>query len=354
MRIFLYVLIVFFLGLTVLFVIPSPLEEFVYKKDSAISFVLREEPSPFVVEAKPPALPTSLDASKRVSIATVTPVSTDSSSITVSSSPATIVAHSIPEERSIDLRSVVVIKCTFKGPSGRTAIVYGSGVIIHQAGYILTARHVVDMPYTYRITGGRQGFADYSLDICRVAVSPEGITTPTPEAIRAINPFTPVTDFAYSATVAFVPPNPVAGGMSEAEYDFTDAALMRIIPESGVALPTFIASPVKVFDLPRLRDPVVSFGFPSGVPAYGSNFYLQGSVGEIRDLVGGDALFKDQPVGMTVEMETIGGRSGSPVFWRGYVIGVVSSKEDYSRITAITAAFPIARFAEEAGLAVFK
>ena len=82
--------------------------------------------------------------------------------------------------------------------------------------------------------------------------------------------------------------------------------------------------------------------------------YVQGSVGEIKDIVGGDKIFKDQPVGMTAIMETIGGRSGSPVFWRGYVIGIISAKEDYSRTTAISAIFPLSRFAAEGDIAIFK
>lgn len=290
-------------------------------------------------------------------VAKAKPAVAASSSVAVR--PAVAVPAVVPKpavaDIPIDLRSVVVVKCLFKGPGGRQATAYGSGVVINPAGYVLTARHVVDMPYTYRITGGTQGFSDYILDSCRIAVPPDGTETPTPAEIRTINPFTPVTEFAYGAELAFVPPDPLETGMSEGEYDFADSALLRIVSAANGTLPrSFIASPVKIVELPAQGDEVVSFGFPSGVPSYGNNFYLQGSVGEIRDLVGGDRLFKNQPVGMTATMETIGGRSGSPVFWHGYVAGVIRSKEDYSRNTAISAVFPIARFAEDAGLAVFK
>ena len=255
----------------------------------------------------------------------------------------------------IDLRSVVVVKCLFKNTAGNQVTAYGSGVMVGEGGYVLTARHVVDMAYTYRITGGKQGLRDYTLDLCRIAVPPDGTETPTVTAIRTINSFTSVTEFAYVAQVAFLPPEPAEGGMSEAEYDFADSALLRVTSAVTGALPrSFVASPMKIFELPVQGEEVVSFGFPSGVPLYGNNFYLQGSVGEIKDIVGGDQFFKNQPVGMTAVMETIGGRSGSPVFWHGYVIGIISSKEDYSRNTAISAIFPIARFAGDVDIAVFK
>ncbi len=258
-------------------------------------------------------------------------------------------------EAPIDLRSAVVVKCVFRGAGGNSVTAYGSGVIVASEGYVLTARHVVDMAYTHRITGGKQGLTDYSLEWCRIAVPPDGVKTPTAAEIRAINPFTPVTEFAYDAQVVFVPPLPASGGMSEAEYDFADSALLRITSAVSGGLPSsFIASPMKIFQLPVQGEAVMSFGFPSGSPSYGNNFYLQGNVGVIDAAVGGDSFFKNQPMGLTATMETIGGRSGSPVFWNGYVIGVVSSKGDYSRTAAISGIFPLARFAEEAGIAVFK
>ncbi len=265
--------------------------------------------------------------------------------------PAPVVIADIP----IDLRSVVVVKCLFKNVDGNAVTTYGSGVMVGREGYVLTARHVVDMAYTYRITGGKQGLRDYAFDSCRIAVPPDSTKTPSVAEIRAINPFTPVSEFAYNAHVALVPQEPREGGMSDAESDFADSALLRITSAvTGALPPSFIASPMKIFELPAEGSEVVSFGFPSGVPSYGNNFYLQGSVGEIKDIVGGDRFFKDQPMGMTATMETIGGRSGSPVFSHGYVVGVVSSKEDYSRNTAIAGIYPLSRFADDAGITIFR
>jgi|GEM_PF-2237392 len=265
------------------------------------------------------------------------------------------VLQTVVNETPIDLRSVVAIACVFKNASNAQVTIYGSGVVINADGYILTARHVVDMGYTYRITDGKQGLLNYTLDSCRIAIPANTLKTPTPTEIRTLNPFTPVTEFTYEAQLAFVPPEPSSSGMSDNEYRFIDSALLRITSTTlGVMPRSFIASPMKITELPNTADEIVSFGFPSGIPSYGTNFYLQGSVGEIQDIVGGNQLFKNQPVGMTLTLETIGGRSGSPVFWRGYVVGVISSKQDHSRNTAVTAIFPLARFAEEAEIAIFK
>lgn len=254
-----------------------------------------------------------------------------------------------PADIPINLRSVVVVKCLFKNGEAQ-ATAYGSGVIINTEGYVMTARHVVDMVYASKITGGKQGLVGYTLDSCRIAVPPEGTETPTPTEIRTLNSFTLVTEFAYHAQIAFIPPDPSASGMSEAEYNFADSALLRIKSAVNGTLPhSFIASPVQITDLPQQKDEIISFGFPSGVPSYGNNFYLQGSVGALQDIVGGDQLFKDKSMGMTATMETIGGRSGSPVFWHGMVIGIISSKEDHSRNTLIAGVYPLVRFAEDAG-----
>lgn len=262
--------------------------------------------------------------------------------------PSVLSTPKPPEDVPIDLRSVVVVKCLFKNAgTGAKATVYGSGAIINAEGYVVTARHVVDMAYIYEITGGKQGLTGYILDSCDVAVPPDGTKTPTAAEIRTLNPFTPVTEFAYRAQVAFVPSDASLSGMSEAEYDFIDIALLRITSAISGALPhSFIASPVKSMELLAQGDEVVTFGFPSGIPSYGNNFYLQGSIGQIKDVVGGDQLFKNEPVGMTAVMETIGGRSGSPVFAHGFVVGVVSSKEDYSRNTTIAGMYPLSRFLE--------
>lgn len=251
------------------------------------------------------------------------------------------------KEMPIDIRTVVILRCSFYNSAARSRLkAYGSGAIISRDGHILTARHVVDMEYAHRVTGGRQGAQGYQFESCEVGEPPEGARTPAPAEIRAINPFTAINFLPYRAQIAFIPDE---AGMSEAENDFIDIALLRIVGVTDDAKTFFNAALPNSFNFsalagsafPASGDEVVSFGFPSGAPSYGSNFYLQGSVGEVEKIISGDERFKDQPIGIAARMETIGGRSGSPVFWRGKIIGVISSKEDYTKNAAIVSVYPL-------------
>lgn len=253
----------------------------------------------------------------------------------------------LPAETPINLRTVVVLKCSFvrSGTEARLKT-YGSGIIISRDGHILTARHVTDLQYAYEITGGRQGANGYQLEFCDVGQPPEGTRTPTPGEIRAINSFTKIDFFPYRAQVAFIPDET---SMSDAEKQFLDVALLRIISTTddaryfGVnALPaSFDFSRALASQAPQERDEIITFGFPSGAPHYGSEFYLQGSVGEAQGIIVGDQKFKNKPIGIAALMETIGGRSGSPVFWRGNVVAVVSSKEDYTKNSTSVSVIPL-------------
>lgn len=258
-----------------------------------------------------------------------------------------------PEDMPINLRAVAVLRCSFYNSATHSRIkAYGSGAIISPRGHILTARHVVDMEYAYRVTGGRQGARGYQFESCEVGQPPEGARAPTPQEIRAINPFTAIDLLPYRAEIAFVSDET---GMSGAEKDFIDIALVRIEGVTDDAKKFFNAAVPPAFDVsvlandqfPAVGEEIVSFGFPSGAPSYGSNFYLQGSVGEVEGMVGGDERFKDQPIGIAARMETIGGRSGSPVFSHGKIIGVISSKEDYTKNATVISIYPLMNILQE-------
>ena len=260
----------------------------------------------------------------------------------------------------MNMPSVVVVKCVFKNPdTGSRAIAFGSGAIVSSDGYVLTARHVVDMEYAYRVTGGKQGLGGYALESCAVGGPALGAHAPTPAEIRAINPFTNVDSLPYKAEVRLVP-GKAASGMSDAERDFYDIAILKITDVTddarkffGIAMPaSFPASRLIADSMPAAGEEIVTFGFPSGTPSYGNSFQLQGSVGTVTGYVGGDARFKDQPLGIDAEMETIGGRSGSPVFWRGYVIGVVSAKAEYSKSASAISVHPLEELLAGSGVAL--
>ncbi len=278
----------------------------------------------------------------------------------VPESPVPSVPAPVPDI-PIVMSSVVVVRCSFENAATGGAITaFGSGAIVDPRGYILTARHVIDMDYAYRRSGGRQGFSGYALKSCAVGGPDEGAHAPTPAEIRALNPFAQVGSLPYRADVAFVPNVAALPGMSAAESDFLDMALMKIAGVTddageffGRSMPaSFPTSPLGMGDLPDSGEEILTFGFPSGTPSYGSSFYLQGSVGAVRDYVGGDALFAGDPIGILADMETIGGRSGSPVFSRGRVIGVVSAKQEGSVHATIISTYPLAELLAGSGIAL--
>lgn len=258
----------------------------------------------------------------------------------------------------VNLRTVVVLRCSFvNSATGARLKAYGSGAIVSREGHILTARHVVDMAYAYAITSGKQGVKGYQFESCEVGQPPEGARTPTPQEIRAINPFTAINFLPYRAQIAFIPDETK---MSETEKQFIDIALLRIAGVTddvktffNVSMPhSFEFNSFIVDRFPAPGDEVLTFGFPSGAPSYGSNFYLQGSVGETQEIIGGDQQFKNQPIGITAFMETIGGRSGSPVFWHGAIVGVVSAREDYTRNTTAISVYPLFQMIQEKGISL--
>jgi hypothetical protein len=225
--------------------------------------------------------------------------------------------------------------------------------VVSEAGHIITARHVIDPAYAHRVTSGRQGFINYRREGCVAGMSDRESRAPTAQEIRAINPFTAVTGLPYRIETAYVP---AGGGLSDPEKDFLDIAVMRItgVTEEAARLfgitlpPRFARVSAKPHIIPITGAEIMSFGFPSGAPAYGSSFQLQGSVGEVAAVIGGDVAFRAEPVGLEAIMETIGGRSGSPVFARDAMVGVVSAKEEYSKNATIVLIYPLAELLRQA------
>lgn len=254
------------------------------------------------------------------------------------------------EEVPINMQAMVALRCVFVSPNATDKrIAYGSGTIISDDGIILTARHLVDTAYIYEASNGRQGFYGYELSHCDVGFPKDSATTPTAEQIRKINPFTNIDFLPYVARIDFLPNT---SELSSAEKSLLDVALIKIIGLSEdakifgfTALPDSFATNTLLGNaLPKGGEEVITFGFPSGGPDYGSHFRLQGSVGHIKRILGGDQFFRNKPVEIESLMETIGGRSGSPLFWKGYVIGVVSFKEDNSINAFATSIIPLIEF----------
>lgn len=244
----------------------------------------------------------------------------------------------------IEPRSIVGLNCYAKKTDG-TMFNYGkgSGVVVREDGLILTVRHLVDLSYSYGVDS--QSVLDRSLltsvfSHCTVGLIPEGAVLPTPENIRKTNPFIEVPFSPYVATLVF---KPTEGGLSPTEADYLDFALLKIsglAPDASVFGTTSTPATFKRAAIipsglrPKQDEDVITYGYPADMGdilrASFERLYLVGGVGRIKALAQGDREFVGIPFVINTNMEVRGGRSGSPLFSSGQVIGIVSahSKEN--------------------------
>ena len=208
----------------------------------------------------------------------------------------------------------------------------GSGVIINPRGYILTARHVVDFGFSLAAggdTNNNQVLAAASdFERCDVGIPGPGTSLPDAGTIRSINPTTQLAVLGYTAKIATsLPPY---DGKSQSELLANDYAVLGIDgissdgPYFGITkLPSAFpfSEILREPDFPPVGDEILTYGFPgdvtSGKSAAFNTLYLVGSVGTV------EAVFSDGFI--QTKMEVSGGRSGSPLFWRGRVAGIVTS-----------------------------
>ena len=252
------------------------------------------------------------------------------------------------QERPIDLKSVVVLRCLFVNPQTKTQkTVTGSGVIISPEGLIATARHVVDQDYASGTFKTKKVASGYLLSHCDAGYIVSDQKSPTAKEIKKINPFFIIEVLPFTAKPYFLPDT---ANWSKSEGSLFDAAILKIagLNETAklfdVKMPkSFNHTPILTKQLPKNGDEVITFGFPTGSPEYGGRFFLQGSVGKVKRIIKGEETFYNQPLEIESEMEIIAGRSGSALFWKGYVVGIISFKKDYSLSAFATSVVPLAK-----------
>lgn len=236
--------------------------------------------------------------------------------------------------------SIVGVLCTYRYGND-LQLFKGSGVIVNQQGFVLTARHLIDPKWTleaYNSTltpAQKDLYANAVLDHCEVGL-PSGLTLPSPQDIQTFNPSILITrNFQYVADPFFLPSR---ANLSDEEYHTVDIAVLKIssATQNCSAWNTncdqfgkFPYTPVLSAGFPQSEDQILSYGYPSeaGINHEGDtfyNFYLKGAVGTVGGSILGNTRFFSQPIAFAMEANDIqGGRSGSPVFWKGKVIGIL-------------------------------
>lgn len=255
----------------------------------------------------------------------------------------------LPPQAQIDPQAMVGILCyyntTLTNPlNGATAaggqeMIRGSGVIVNSKGYVLTNRHIIQREDSAEIinttNGGQlQINVSYQLDRCEAGTVPAGTHLPTQQEIEAINPLIRIPVLGYIVKPVYVSSN---AGLSNDETLFADFAILQItgLTQSG---PTFgVTSVPSSFPYAKLLaidkygltgNRVVTYGFPGDV-TLGQNDSFQtltmtGSVGNVTKVEFGNLAYADVPLVVYTSLEIFHGRSGSPLFWRGYVIGLTT------------------------------
>jgi S1-C subfamily serine protease len=270
----------------------------------------------------------------------------------ITTATTTQTAATLPPETTLDPQALAGILCYYNvtetdPATGATAQlseqeeVRGSGVIINSRGDILTNRHIVVQPDETATVSGSAGNSisvqlSYALDHCEAGQLPANSHIPSASEIESLNPYIQISVLGYTAQ-----PTYISNDTDAQENDLADFAVLRITgltaagPTFGVtSVPSsfphaaLLAIDPYVTASTTLPGEVLTYGFPGDVTSGQGNFFstltMTGSVGHVTGIGGGDNLYANMPLTVSTDMEVSHGRSGSPLVWRGYVIGLVT------------------------------
>ncbi len=215
----------------------------------------------------------------------------------------------------------------------------GTGVIIDKRGYILTNRHVGGT-FVQKATT-TIGYDEVTVTIttrntgCWAGTLSQGTTLPTAQQIETFNPMARIPVLSYTAVPLYEPSGSTFSELEKFEADFTVLKITGLAPDattfgvSSVPASFPYAKLLPVKDIFKEGAPVLSYGAPADASAakgdFFSTIYILGATGQLSKFEKGNKAFADVPLTVQMNMEVSGGRSGSPVFWNGYVIGLVQA-----------------------------
>jgi|GEM_PF-2019497 len=240
----------------------------------------------------------------------------------------------------INPQSIIGIACEFESDDAFAdkKTTRGSGAIITDDGYIITARSVVDLGYL------NDGLESYKLKQCYVGQLPKSEPLPRLDAIRSINAFVRVPYLAYLAEVSYIPKDDEASDYENAWMDFAILKIAEINPDAKyfggpTNIPkSFPVAPFLISELPKIKDETLNFAFPSGTTLghYSDikTLFMQGLISSVTGYWAGDKRYAETLFLIENHLDTedtAGGRFGSPIFWKGYIVGVHTAKQQGSR-----------------------
>ncbi len=246
------------------------------------------------------------------------------------------------EPQAISLRSIVGIQCNFENDKGDKFSYRGSGVFIHPDGYILTVRHLIDPEWT------KWAYDDQDIDInynrfidCYVRflhsereISP---TDQSPYGFFDLHKTFSGQQYDFNAEITYLPDN---SELSEYENKQLDYAILKTTEKNTAKY--FSNESPKIYHSPILMANVEQWisqikGQKVLIPGYAyqaigaaafEQYRLLTKDATVLNIFKGDKAFKENPFIIETKMhpDAFGGRSGSPIFYKGYIIGVFQGK----------------------------
>ena len=221
----------------------------------------------------------------------------------------------------------------------------GSGVIVREGTYekgtyILTNRHVVDVAFAKKFEGEDVAEKNITLSGCNIHIlNADGKILPEEKYPYPYYDLKVVSGIQhdFKARLAYLPKTE---NLTENEELGLDYALLEITGKNeGKYLsnenPRLVAAPILVPEPTDWMDTIA--GKRIVMPGYAfqqigsgafDEFRLLTKDGVVREVYAGDKELKNTPFSILVETppDAYGGRSGSPIFYNGYLIGLVATK----------------------------